>query len=307
MILLAGIRTETPLAMVADALTSLGSEFRFVHQRDVASHSMKWAIDGQGVTGSLNLGDDVIDLSAVTSVYMRLMDDSRLPELRGLAAGDPLKRHARGFHDAFYRWSEVTPARVVNRADMQASNGSKPFQAQIIAAAGLLVPPTLITSNAEAVLEFRARHGRIIYKSISGLRSVVRQFEDKDIDRLDRLKWCPVQFQAELEGSNIRVHVIGAKTFATFIESTHVDYRYAHLQGGNAKLSAIELHPDISGKCVILTHDLGLEFAGIDLFQTKEGEYYCFEVNPQPAFSYFELNSRQPIAAAVAAHLAAAA
>ena len=47
----------------------------------------------------------------------------------------------------------------------------------------------------------------------------------------------------------------------------------------------------------------GSPFAGIDLMRMADGRYYCFEVNPQPAFSYFEANTRQPIAAAVAKYL----
>jgi glutathione synthase/RimK-type ligase-like ATP-grasp enzyme len=39
---------------------------------------------------------------------------------------------------------------------------------------------------------------------------------------------------------------------------------------------------------------------GVDLRETPEGEYYCFEVNPSPGFIYYEKNSRQPISAALA-------
>jgi len=39
---------------------------------------------------------------------------------------------------------------------------------------------------------------------------------------------------------------------------------------------------------------------------TPDREVYCFEVNPCPAFSYFEANTGQPIADAVAKHLAGA-
>jgi len=303
-ILLAGIRSEAPLAMVAQALAQQGHDFRIVHQRDVAAYRLDWSIDGDGIRGKLTLGDEIVELDAVIGVYMRLMDDMRLPELDGLPDDDPQRKHARGFHDAFYRWAEIAPARVVNRTDMQGSNGSKPYQAQLIAAAGFLVPPTLITSDPDTVLEFRARHERIIYKSISGLRSVVRSFEDADLARLNRLGWCPVQFQAELAGQNIRVHVIGDDAFATAIDSTHVDYRYASLDGGRATLKATQLPPDITDRCLVLARALGLAFAGIDLFLTGNGEYYCFEVNPQPGFSFFELHSGQPIAAAVASLLA---
>jgi glutathione synthase/RimK-type ligase-like ATP-grasp enzyme len=48
---------------------------------------------------------------------------------------------------------------------------------------------------------------------------------------------------------------------------------------------------------------LGLAFAGIDLKITPEKHVYCFEVNPSPAFSYYQSNTGQPIADAVAAYL----
>jgi glutathione synthase/RimK-type ligase-like ATP-grasp enzyme len=50
---------------------------------------------------------------------------------------------------------------------------------------------------------------------------------------------------------------------------------------------------------------LGLELAGIDLRIGADGVAYCFEVNPSPAFSFFELHTGQPIAASIAQHLLA--
>jgi glutathione synthase/RimK-type ligase-like ATP-grasp enzyme len=304
MILLAGIPSETPLEMVGTALDALGADYRFVNQRHVASAAIDWTSDETGVSGTLRMGDETIDLAAVTGAYMRLMDDRMLPELEGLAPDDPARTHSRAFHEALFRWSEVSSARVVNRAEPQGSNGSKPYQAQLIARHGLLPPPTLITNDPAAVLAFRAEHGTIIYKSISAVRSIVKTLDDDDMGRLERIGWCPVQFQAAVPGTNIRVHVIGDAVFPTWIESTHVDYRYAKRQGGSTELSAHELPEEIAARCVKLTADLGLAFAGIDLKLTPDGDYYCFEVNPSPAFSYFEANTGQPIAAAVARYLA---
>ena len=71
------------------------------------------------------------------------------------------------------RWCEVTSARVVNRLAAMGSNSSKAYQMQIIAEHGFNVPETLITSDPEAVHEFRRRHRKIVYKSISGVRSIV--------------------------------------------------------------------------------------------------------------------------------------
>jgi ribosomal protein S6-L-glutamate ligase RimK-like protein len=303
MILLAGIRSERPIALVAEALSAAGAEFRFVHQRDVADQAICWQVEGGRVIGTLRLGDETIALERVSALYTRMMDDRKLPELDGLADDHPARRHARAFHEAFFHWSEICPARVVNRAEPQGSNGSKPYQAQLIAAHGFLVPPTLITNDPAAVLAFRKTHGTIIYKSISAIRSIVKPLDEADLDRLDSIRWCPVQFQAAIEGVNIRVHVIGRSVHATEIASTHVDYRYAGQDGGETRLKAISLPRPVRARCVALSRGLGLAFSGIDLMRTAGGDYYCFEVNPQPGYSYYEAHTGQPIAKAVARYL----
>ena len=55
-----------------------------------------------------------------------------------------------------------------------------------------------------------------------------------------------------------------------------------------------------AGVAVDTLVDLELLFAGIDLKQTPEGEFFCFEVNPCPGFLYYERNTRQPISTALA-------
>ena len=59
----------------------------------------------------------------------------------------------------------------------------------------------------------------------------------------------------------------------------------------------------LTDRCISLAGAFGLEFAGIDLKVTGDGEVYCLEVNPSPAFSYYELHTGQPIAQAVAEYL----
>jgi glutathione synthase/RimK-type ligase-like ATP-grasp enzyme len=112
-----------------------------------------------------------------------------------------------------------------------------------------------------------------------------------------------VQFQRYIAGTNVRVHVVSGQTFATRIETDRVDYRYAHRDGGSAALEPFRLPDDVAEKCVALAADLGLELAGIDLLFADDG-VYCFEVNPSPAFSYFERETGQPIARAIALALA---
>lgn len=303
MILLCGIPSETPLAMVASRLDDLGTPYAWFNQRRVAGYDLAWEVVAGEVRGWLDLEGRRYRLEDVVGLYTRLMDDRILPELAGQPEGTPARRRSRAIHDAFFHWYEVAPARVVNPAAPQGSNGSKPYQAQLITRHGFRVPETLVTNQPDLVRQFRAEHSRIIYKSISGVRSIVREVTDDDLLRLDRIRWCPVQFQAFVPGTNFRVHTIGGEVFPTEIQTDVTDYRYARQMEGSTDLRATELPDEVADACLGLAAALELPFAGIDLKVTPEGQVYCFEVNPSPAYSYYELNTGQPIARALAGYL----
>jgi hypothetical protein len=305
MILLAGIRTEPPLARVAAELDELNAPVTWFDQRQAAQTACRCRIGADGVTGTLRLGRQRLRLADVTAVYTRLMDDRFLPELRGLPAGAPERTACRRLHDTLSTWLELAPGRVVNRVSAMASNSSKPYQAQLIRAAGFDVPETLVTNEPDLVRDFLAAHGRVIYKSVSGTRSIVREVDDESLTRLDDIRWCPVQFQAHVEGIDVRVHVIGRQVFATRVTSAAADYRYAAHDGDlPARLEPARLSEAIEQRCVELTERLGLRFSGIDLRITPAGRVVCFEANPCPGYTYYEGHTGQPIARAVARHLA---
>lgn len=303
MILICGIPSETPIVMVLQHLEQLGVRWVMFNQRRFVQMEMVFELTGGRVTGELRDGSQRYRLEDFTGVYTRLMDDRNLPELAGEPQDSPKRRQCRNLHETLVRWSELAPARVVNRYTPMGSNFSKPYQAQLINRQGFAVPGTLVTNNPDLVREFRARHKRVIYKSISGVRSIVQTLQDNDMERLEHIRWCPVQFQEYIEGTDVRVHTIGKKHFATAIRSGVTDYRYAHTEGSESVLEAMELPDELAEKCVKLSGALGLAFAGIDLKITPDNRVYCFEVNPCPAYSYYEANTAQPIAEAVAAYL----
>jgi glutathione synthase/RimK-type ligase-like ATP-grasp enzyme len=230
-----------------------------------------------------------------------MMDDRCLPELASEPQESSLRNYCRSFHDTLTRWLEIAPALVINRVAPMATNSSKPYQTQLLREHGFLVPETLITNDPESVRAFQAQHGRVIYKSISSIRSIVQTLGDDDMERLERIRWCPTQFQAFVDGTNVRVHVVGEEVFATAITTEATDYRYASQQSGEpAQIRAAELSDELAEKCVRLAEAIGLTFAGIDLKVTPDDEVYCFEVNPSPGFSYYESKTGQPISEAVA-------
>lgn len=139
------------------------------------------------------------------------------------------------------------------------TNDSKPYQIQLIRAAGFPDSGTPDHERPRTVRDFRARNGRIIYKSISSVRSIVQEFTDPDEDRLETLRWRPAQFQAFVEGTNVRVHTVGDEVFATAACTEATDYRYASGQSGApAELREAELSDELAEKCVQLSKALDL-------------------------------------------------
>ncbi len=131
------------------------------------------------------------------------------------------------------------------------------------------------------------------------MRSIVREWSPTIGPDLAAVARVPTQFQAFVPGVNIRVHVVGDALFATEIASAAVDYRYGERDGFDTAMAPVELPQAIAEACVQLTSGLGLVLSGIDLKRTPAGEWYCFEVNPSPAYSYFEELGGQPIAEAL--------
>jgi glutathione synthase/RimK-type ligase-like ATP-grasp enzyme len=106
-----------------------------------------------------------------------------------------------------------------------------------------------------------------------------------------------------IPGDNIRVHTVGDRWFATRIRSPAVDYRYAHEEGLFINMEPATLPNAVASACLRVVRQFGLLFAGIDLKETPEGNYYCFEVNPSPGFIVYEQCGGQAISQALAEFL----
>ncbi len=304
MILVCGIPSEQAIAMVLEQLRKIGAPYIMFNQRQFASTKLEFKISKGRISGFLQLGGSTFRLEDFQSVYTRLMDFRYLPEIRGEPVDSKKRIYCQDLHNTLMHWFQIAQARVVSRPSILGSNFSKPYQAQLIREQGFDVPETLITNDPDLVYQFYANYDRVIYKSISSVRSIVQTLKDSDFERLDHIRWCPTQFQSYIEGSNLRVHVVGKKTFATVISSDTTDYRYAYQVGGETELKAVNLPNTLAEKCIKLSQALGLEVSGIDLKISPDNRVYCFEVNPSPAFSYYENSTGQPIALAIAQYIA---
>ncbi|WP_405020407.1 alpha-L-glutamate ligase [Kitasatospora sp. NBC_00070] len=297
MIVFYGCPDDPPLTLAADAARAAGLRHLVVDQTRLAGYDF---VGGAGLAGYLLAEGHRLALDEITAVYARPLEP---PAPGGDAAA---RARTAAFHRWFTDWLDVARAFVVNRPRAMESNGSKPYQAQLIARAGFPVPETLVTDDPAEVRAFHAEHGRLVYKSTSGIRSIVREFTADDESRLHLVRGLPTQFQAYVPGRDVRVHVVGERAFAAAVDCPAVDYRYAERDGLRAELTAYELPAGIEKRAVALAAELGLPLAGIDLRERPDGDWVCFEVNPMPAYSYYESHTGLPIAAAIVDLLAGA-
>ena len=281
MIIVAGTAAEEPVAQVLDEASRRGVDVMMLEESAAADWNLEVSATRLGRHCQAFVHGRAIRLDKATGIYLRLTAP------RGAGPVDELRdRRHQAAIALLCSWAEVAGGRVANRPSAMASNASKPYQAALIRAHGLGVPNTLVSNDPGAVVAFWAKHSRLIYKSTSGVRSVVHELTPADGSRLDRVRHLPTQFQRLLLGTNVRVHVIGSTVFACEVTSPNVDYRYRE-GGPSAAMRSVVLPDDLVDRCLSLAQELRLPLAGIDLFRDDDGLWWCFEVNPSPAYSCF--------------------
>jgi glutathione synthase/RimK-type ligase-like ATP-grasp enzyme len=288
-ILLWGLESDPPLSAVREQLHALDAAVVFADQRYVADTEVELAV-GECVNATLTIRGEVFDLSSVAAAYLRPYNSCDL----AATSAD----HAVAVDDILASWAEITSAFLVNPLPAMAVNHSKPYQLEQIRGQGWSVPETLITTDAAAAEAFWAEHGAVIYKSVSGVRSLVSRLGPQHVDRFSDIAACPTQFQRHIPGRDHRVHVVGDEVFACEVCCDADDYRYPG--DLDVEIRACTLPREIEDRCRQTAVAAGLAFTGIDLRRTPEGEWFCFELNAAPGFTYYEFHTRQPIAHAVA-------
>jgi len=288
MILVWGESSDPPIARVMDALAINGAP-TCVLDND-ALGTLRYDIRFAGcVSGWIETAGRRIDIGDFAGAYVR-PGEPRTPAARVAATAMlTLVSHLRGV--------------VVNRPAAGRSNASKPYQLGLLAQAGFDVPDTLLTTDPRAARDFLREHGRLVYKSLSGIRSIVATLQAGNADdakRLDDVRSGPVQLQAHVNGLDLRVHVVGEQWFACSVRSAAADYRYAAAAGHDAQLAEHKLPSGLGERIVALVRSMGLEVAGVDLRCRADGSWVCFEVNPSPGFPWYEDSTGHPIAEAIA-------
>lgn len=287
MILLWGLAGDRPIASVRNELARMERTALLIDQRAVLEMSVEFSVDAD-VACVVEWDGLRLDLEKVSAAYVRPYDPLGVPAVAKAGQHSAEGRHAVAVYEALRLWSEMTSALVVNRMSAMASNSSKPYQLELIRAASFAVPETLVTTDPKAAAGFCDRFGDVVYKSVSGVRSIVSRVAPMKRGQLDAVAVCPTQFQEYVSGVDYRVHVVGDDVYVCELVSEADDYRYSERQGARVSRRQVDLPVDCADSCRTLAALLDLPVAGIDLRHTPSGEWFCFEVNPSPAFSWFD-------------------
>src|ERR1035437_3219725 len=290
MILVFGALLDNVIGHLVHRLTDRSIPFLLLDPREYGrSYELVWEWGTSGEFSAwLRHGDTVSSLAEARSAYVHGTSPA------GAADGGFRPEQ---IHCMLRTFLDTAPLLICNRPSASATNFSKTWQQQTVTAAGFAVPRTLVTNIPEEAREFYERcRRRVIYKSLSARRSIVRRMAEADLDRLELLRAGPTQFQEWLPGVDIRVHVMGRQVFATQIETDATDYRYSNREGLPRTMRGIELPAEVAARCVALARALGMVAAGVDLRRTPDGCYYCFDPNPTPGFAFYEQYTGQRIA-----------
>ena len=122
---------------------------------------------------------------------------------------------------------------------------------------------------------------------------MTQKLTDDDLtkERLDELKSSPVQLQEFIDGTDIRIMVMGDEVFPAQIKASTIDFR----ADDNSEISAVEIPKEVEADSIKVKNLLKLNYSGIDVRKSKNGEYVFIEANPAPMFYHFEKMTKYPI------------
>ena len=159
------------------------------------------------------------------------------------------------------------------------------------------IPDTLITNSLPEAACFLSKHKSLAIKPVCGGDYTVRVNTYEVLEDLFNTHKQPLCLQEFIDGDNVRVYVIGEKTFMSVMPSTESDFR-TH----NCIPEPQEIEPEFSSINIVIKDLLGLEWTAIDWIK-RDGVYYYLEANFSPMFANYETACGQPISRTLAEYI----
>ncbi|MEU3945386.1 ATP-grasp ribosomal peptide maturase [Streptomyces sp. NPDC029526] len=267
-----------------------------------ASLSMEAEITSSGLQGRLRTPSRTADLANVRALYYRRPSGFAFPHLGAQDAQFAVTQARYGLGGVL---ASLPGCLYVNHPHRVGDAEFKPSGLAAAAAAGLLVPPTLITSSPDAARAFIKRHGPVIYKPlhnpvylVDGVSNVVKIAEVAADGIDDSVAGTAHLFQQRVDkAADVRVTVIGDEVFAVRIDSDLLDWRtdYSCL-----RYSVTTPPRGITEAVHAYLSHFHLVFGAFDFAVDRQGRWWFLECNPAGQWYWLETETGLPMLAAMA-------
>jgi len=246
----------------------------------------------------------------VAGVYLRRLGRPQLPGqpevVKEMVAGEA-RLHWAALTDVLTEVRWVNPPTAAHRVE-----GHKLHQLRRAAAAGLRVPPTLVTSDPDAARAFAAAHDHDIVAKLLGALSAsvdgtgphvpTTPLTADDHAALEGLRTGPMCLQPRLRGRReLRVAWVDGQSFVGALDTDpdQVDWRRRPGRWAPHRLDAAT-----EAAVGRLMRDLGLTMGALDLLLPDDGGAPWFlEVNPAGEWGMLQAHLGLPVAQAIARYL----
>jgi ATP-grasp ribosomal peptide maturase len=256
----------------------------------------------RGIEGTLTTPTRTADLSAVRSLYYRRPSGFAFPHLDEQDARFALTQARYGLGGVL---AALPGCLYVNHPHRIGDAEFKPAGLATAVAAGLHVPPTLITSEPDAVRDFLKAHGPTIYKPLSNPVYLVDdvpcsvKVDEVTPDQVDdRIRGTAHLFQQRVDKvADVRVTVIGHRVFYVRIDSGLLDWRtdYERLT-----YSVVAPPAGVADGLRRYMDRFGLLFGAFDFAIDRDGTWWFLECNPSGQWAWMEPHTGLPMVAAMA-------
>jgi hypothetical protein len=283
LILIVGLPDDPSSARVYQRVTKAGGQAFFFDTLAFPSQLTLSFDNNTPANGIIQVKDQRLSLTDFTGVYRRWSKGIATPQDADPQVTELVYWNIESAIGSFSRCMDCLWINSQQATDMHKYKG---YQLKLMQQAGIPLPDTIITNDAESVRAFYDKHhGHVIYKPVRGWAHTEKLTpNDLTDERLSALKQAPIKLQQLILGTDIRAYWVDGTVYAMTIETDTLDFR----ESPEAPRQKITLPDSVFAQIQTLTQTLGLVFSGIDLRLTPSGEYVFFEANPTPVFVWDE-------------------
>jgi glutathione synthase/RimK-type ligase-like ATP-grasp enzyme len=253
-------------------------------------------------------GADLTPLSSLYVADLRLRarvvttSDGSVDAEATRASVESSRRELAGWNALFTSFT-LRGGLVVNPPAAQTLHGLKPTEIRAYEQMSLQVPATVVTTDPLAVsAELNVAGTKWIAKGLVGGYSHTERIEApaSEAEAAALLAGGPLLAQERIEGTNIRVYVVGGRVLGG-AEVITLDGAEIDSRRGKARIRRVDLPVDAARHAVAAASHWGMSFAAVDFMREEgTGRFVLLECNSAPFFVAFEASTGMEISGRLA-------